>query len=57
MPTILLDSVNVTFVGVGDGGAAYLRFGVSASKAGGGRLTARGGIAPTTFTMSILRTK
>jgi hypothetical protein len=57
MPTILLDTVNVTFVGVGDGGAAYLRFGVSASKTGGGRLTARGGIAPTSFTMSILRTK
>jgi hypothetical protein len=57
MPTILLDTVNVTFVGVGDGGAAYLRFGISASKTGGGRLTARGGIAPTSFTMSILRTK
>jgi hypothetical protein len=57
MPTIPLDSVNVTFVGVGDGGAAYLRFGVPAGKAGGGRLTARGGIAPTTFTISILRTK
>ena len=57
MPSIPLDSVNVTFVGVGDGGAAYLRFGVSAGKVGGGRLTARGGIAPTTFTISILRTK
>src|SRR5690348_1405563 len=57
LPTIPLDSVNVTFVGVGDGGAAYLRFGVSAGKTGGGRLTARGGTPPEAFTMSILRTK
>jgi hypothetical protein len=57
LPTIALDSVNVTFVGVGDGGAAYLRFGVAPGKSGGGRLTARGGIAPATFTLSILRTK
>ena len=57
LPTIALDSVSVTFVGVGDGGAAYLRFGVAPGKSGGGRLTARGGIAPTTFTLSVLRTK
>ena len=57
LPTIPLDSVNVTFVGVADGGAAYLRFGVSAGKTGGGRLTARGGTPPPAFTMSILRTK
>ncbi len=57
LPTTPLDSVNVTFVGVGDGGAAYLRFGVTAGKTGGGRLTARGGIPPEAFTMSILRTK
>lgn len=57
MPAMALDSVAVTNVGVGDGGAAYLRFGVLSGKAGGGRLTARGGIAPTSFTISILRTK
>ena len=57
LATIPLDSLNVTFVGVGDGGAGYLRFGVAAGKVGGGRLTARGGTAPTTFTISILRTR
>jgi hypothetical protein len=57
LPTIALDSVGVTNVGVADGGAAYLRFGLAAGKSGGGRLTARGGIAPPGFTISILRTR
>lgn len=57
LATIPMDTVNVTFVGVSDGGAAYLRFGVGAGKVGGGRLTARGAIPPNNFTISILRTK
>src|SRR2546423_7616361 len=36
LTTIPMDTVNLTFVGVGDGGAAYLRFGVAAGKVGGG---------------------
>lgn len=52
-----LDTVNVTSVGVADGGAAYLRFGVSAGAIGGGRLTSRGGIPPSNFILSILRTR
>jgi hypothetical protein len=57
LATIPMDSVNLTFVGIGDGGAAYLRFGVAAGKVGGARLTARGAIPPNNFSISILRTK
>lgn len=57
LSTTPLDSVNINVVGVGDGSAAYLRFGVPAGKIGGGRLTARGGTPPSSFTLSILRTK
>lgn len=57
LTTIPLDSVNRTFIGIGDGGAAYLRFGVGAGKIGGGRMTARGALPPNNFTLSILRTK
>ena len=57
LTTIPMDTANLTFVGVGDGGAGYLRFGVAAGKVGGGRLTARGTVPPNNFTISILRTK
>lgn len=57
LPPIPMDTAKLTFVGVGDGGAAYLSFGVAAGKVGGGRLTARGAIPPDNFSISILRTK
>lgn len=57
LSTIPLDSVNVTFVGVSDGGAAYLRYGIQPGKVGGGHLTSRAGTPPANFTISILRTK
>ena len=52
-----LDTTNITSVGIGDGSAAYLRFGVKPNSVGGGRLTARGAVAPPGFALSILRTK
>jgi hypothetical protein len=57
LTTTPMDTANLTFVGVGDGGAAYMPFGVAAGKVGGGRLTARGTIPPNNFTISIVRTK
>jgi len=52
-----LDMTSVTSVGIGDGSAAYLRFGVAANAIGGGRITARGAAVPAGFALSILRTK
>lgn len=52
-----LDMTNITSVGIGDGSAAYLRFGVAANGIGGGRITARGAPLPLGFALSILRTK
>ena len=52
-----LDMTSVTSVGITDGSAAYLRFGVAANAIGGGRITARGTAVPAGFALSILRTK
>lgn len=52
-----LDTTNITSVGIGDGSAAYLRFGVAANAIGGGHITARGAPVPAGFALSILRTK
>jgi len=52
-----LDMTSVTSVGIGDGSAAYLRFGVAANAIGGGRITARAATVPAGFALSILRTK
>jgi hypothetical protein len=52
-----LDNAGITSVNIGDGGSAYLRFGVPAGMVGGARLTARGAPLPTGFSLSILRTK
>jgi hypothetical protein len=52
-----VDSVSITSVGISDGSAAYLRFGVVAGAVGGGRITSRGAPVPAGFSLSILRTK
>jgi Bacterial Ig-like domain (group 1) len=57
LPTPGLDTVSVTSVSIGDGSAAYLRFGVAANAIGGGRVTNRGAAVPAGFALSILRTK
>lgn len=57
LDTQQLDPTNITSVGITDGGAAYLRFGVRAGSIGGGRITARGATVPSGFALSILRTK
>ena len=57
LATQQLDPTQITPVGIGDGSAAYLRFGVAAGTVGGARLTARGGTPPTGFQLSILRTR
>ncbi len=57
LSTQVLDTTSITSVGIGDGSAAYLRFGVAANRIGGGRITARGAPVPAGFTLSILRTR
>lgn len=57
LSTQQLDSAAVTSVNIGDGSAAYLRFGVAAGAIGGGRIVARGAPVPAGFALSILRTK
>jgi hypothetical protein len=57
LDTQQLDSTNITSVGITDGSAAYLRFGVRAGTVGGGRITARGALVPSGFALSVLRTK
>lgn len=57
LTTQQLDATNVTSVDIGDGSAAYLRFGVAANAIGGGHITARGAPVPAGFALSILRTK
>jgi len=52
-----LDTVSITTVGISDGAAAYLRFGVGPGAIGGGRVTSRGAPVPSGFSLSILRTK
>ena len=57
LDTQQLDTTNVTSVGIGDGSAAYLRFGVRPNTVGGGRITARGAVVPPGFALTVLRTK
>jgi len=57
LDTQQVDSTNITSVSIGDGSAAYLRFGVRPGTVGGGRITARGATVPPGFTLSVLRTK
>jgi len=57
LATQQLDTTGVTSVGIGDGSAAYLRFGVAANAIGGGRIGSRGAQVPAGFVLSILRTK
>lgn len=57
LATQQLDTTGVTSVGITDGSAAYLRFGVAANAIGGGRIAARGAPVPSGFALSILRTK
>jgi hypothetical protein len=49
--------MGITSVGIGDGSAAYLRFGVRPGEIGGGRITARAATVPSSFTLSVIRTK
>jgi hypothetical protein len=57
LATQQIDPTGVTSVGIGDGSAAYLRFGVAANAIGGGRIGSRGAPVPAGFVLSILRTK
>jgi Bacterial Ig-like domain (group 1)./Peptidase M30. len=57
LPTQQLDTTGITSVGIGDGSAAYLRFGIAANAIGGGHIAARGAPVPAGFALSILRTK
>ena len=57
LATQQLDSTSITSVGISDGSAAYLRFGVRPGSVGGGRITARGAVVPPGFALSVLRTK
>jgi hypothetical protein len=52
-----IDNVSITSVSIGDGGSAYLRFGVMPGAVGGGRITSRGAPVPANFTLSVVRTK
>ncbi|HEY0527296.1 MAG TPA: Ig-like domain-containing protein [Gemmatimonadaceae bacterium] len=57
LPTQRLDSSVVSSIGIDDGSAAYLRFGVHAGTIGGARLTVRGGTPTDAFSISLLRTR
>ncbi|HWC55655.1 MAG TPA: hypothetical protein VG434_01655, partial [Sphingomicrobium sp.] len=57
LDTQSIDSMGITSVAIGDGSAAYLRFGVRPGEIGGGRITARASTVPATFSLSIIRTK
>lgn len=57
LDTQLLDATHVTSVGIGDGSAAYLRFGVLPGAVGGGRITTRASLPPAGFALTIIRTK
>jgi len=57
LATQQIDPAGVTSVGIVDGSAAYLRFGVAANTIGGGRIASRGAPVPPGFALSILRTK
>jgi hypothetical protein len=52
-----LNSGAITTVDIDDGSAAYFSFGVSAGATGGARITSRGGVVPSAFSLSIVRTK
>ena len=52
-----LNNATITTVDIDDGSAAYLSFGVSAGATGGARITSRGGVVPSAFSLSIVRTK
>jgi hypothetical protein len=52
-----VDAMGITSVAIGDGSAAYLRFGVRAGDVGGGRITTRATTVPSSFTLSVIRTK
>jgi hypothetical protein len=52
-----LNNAAITSVDIDDGSAAYLHFGVSAGATGGAHLTSRGGVVPSAFSLSIVRTK
>jgi hypothetical protein len=57
LDTQQIDSDGITAVAIGDGSAAYLRFGVRPGAVGGGRITARAATVPTTFSLTVIRTK
>jgi hypothetical protein len=57
LDTQQVDSAGITSVAIGDGSAAYLRFGVRPGSVGGGRITARASNVPTTFSLTVIRTK
>ena len=57
IPTQRLDSASISSIGIGDGSAAYLRFGVAPGTIGGGRISVRGGTPTDAFKLSLLRTR
>jgi hypothetical protein len=52
-----IDSAGITSVSIGDGSAAYLRFGVRPGAIGGGRITTRAVNVPGGFSLTVIRTK
>jgi hypothetical protein len=57
LDTQAIDSANIATVAIGDGSAAYFRFGVGPGAAGGGRITARATTVPNSFSLTVIRTK
>ena len=57
LDTQTIDAANITSLSIGDGSAAYLRFGVLPGVRGGGRITARAGSVPPGFSLTVVRTK
>jgi hypothetical protein len=57
LSTQSINATGITSVTIGDGSAAYLRFGVRPGEIGGGRITARAATVPSSFSLSVIRTK
>jgi hypothetical protein len=52
-----IDAAGITTVSIGDGSAAYLRFGIGAGAIGGARTTTRAASIPAGLSLTVIRTK
>ena len=52
-----IDAAGITTVSIGDGSAAYLRFGVGPGAVGGARITTRAASIPAGLSLTVIRTK